>query len=384
MITLKGITWDHPRGYRPLEAASRLYESSRGIRVDWEKRSLTAFGDQSLRELSGSYDLLVIDHPHVGTALREDWLVPLDSVLAAEVLHMLRVQSAGPSFDSYRYGGHQWALPVDAAVQCAAARPDLLGGEPFPRSWEEVFRLGARLRDKNQWVGMALCPTDCGCSFLTLTAQLGSPIREGAERLVDRAKGLEALSMLRKMRDEFHPESFGWNPINLFDHMSGADDTPYAPLAFGYTHYSQAAGPGTILRFADAPGIREALLGGAGIAVSSAGEFIPEAVAYAAWIAEAEVQGGVYVENDGQPGNGAVWENQAANALVGGFFQGTWATLQAAQLRPRYRGWPEFQRKLGLAVHGFLDKDSDPEKLLDELEEAFLLSKTLNAKTFTR
>jgi hypothetical protein len=52
MIKLKGITWDHARGYDPLIASSELYFKEKGIQVDWQKRSLTNFGDQSLEELS--------------------------------------------------------------------------------------------------------------------------------------------------------------------------------------------------------------------------------------------------------------------------------------------------------------------------------------------
>ena len=34
MITLKGITWDPPRGYDPLAAASKLYEEQFGVKVE--------------------------------------------------------------------------------------------------------------------------------------------------------------------------------------------------------------------------------------------------------------------------------------------------------------------------------------------------------------
>ena len=50
----------------------------------------------------------------------------------------------GPSLASYRYDGHIWALPVDAAAQVAVSRPDLMQrlGAEVPRTWEDVIRLG--------------------------------------------------------------------------------------------------------------------------------------------------------------------------------------------------------------------------------------------------
>ena len=123
MITLKGITWDHPRGYVPLVAASRLYEEQFGINVQWEKRSLSNFGHQSLTALTKQFDLLIIDYPHTGVANDTGCLLPLDDLLTYEQLQQLEQQSAGPSFLSYYYQQKQWALPVDAAMQCAAADP---------------------------------------------------------------------------------------------------------------------------------------------------------------------------------------------------------------------------------------------------------------------
>ena len=67
-LILKGITWDHPRGYDPLNASTVLYEKLFGVKVEWEKRSLTNFGDQSLTALVERFDLLIMDHPHAGVA----------------------------------------------------------------------------------------------------------------------------------------------------------------------------------------------------------------------------------------------------------------------------------------------------------------------------
>src|SRR5579864_9024345 len=106
MTLLRGVTWDHPRGAGGLDATALVYgQSHEGTQVTWDKRSLLNFGEQSLDELAGSYDLLVIDHPFVGLAARSGSLHPLDAVLPREFLELQHEQSAGPSHRSYEYGG---------------------------------------------------------------------------------------------------------------------------------------------------------------------------------------------------------------------------------------------------------------------------------------
>ncbi len=68
MIALRGITWDHPRGYQPLAASADPYAAEFGVRVTWDRRSLKDFGDAPIDLLAADYDLLIIDHPHMGLA----------------------------------------------------------------------------------------------------------------------------------------------------------------------------------------------------------------------------------------------------------------------------------------------------------------------------
>ena len=51
-----------------LIASSALYEKLFGVKVTWQKRSLTNFGDQSLAGLGKRFDLFIIDHPHAVVA----------------------------------------------------------------------------------------------------------------------------------------------------------------------------------------------------------------------------------------------------------------------------------------------------------------------------
>mgnify|MGYP000088089130 FL=1 len=380
MIKLKGITWDHARGYDPLIASSELYFKEKGIQVDWQKRSLTNFGDQSLEALSKQFDLIIMDHPHVGVAEASQCLLPLNDLLPANILNELKISSAGPSFESYHYHEKQWALPIDAAMQCASYRADLMVNDSLPNTWEEVFALAKTLASKKLYIGMALCPTDCLCSFLSLTAQFGSPIQENNELLVEPSVGIKALSMLRTMRDIFHPKALDWNPIALYDYMAEQNDIAYSPLTFCYTNYSRAGFRKNILKYHTAPEINNAVLGGAGIAITSSCSNVQEAAHYAAWISSDVVQSTIYVNAQGQPGNKMAWENKQANVITNNFFSNTMPSLTNAYLRPRYQGWPKFQTFIGETIHAYLLHDTAPELVLEKLQAAYTASYLIENK----
>ena len=380
MIKLKGITWDHARGYDPLTASSELYYKEKGIQVEWQKRSLTNFGDQSLEALSKQFDLIIMDHPHVGVAEASQCLMPLNDLVPANILNELKISSAGPSFESYHYHEKQWALPIDAAMQCASYRADLMNTYSIPNTWEEVFALAKTLASKKLYIGMALCPTDCLCSFLSLTAQFGSPIQENNELLVEPSVGIKALSMLRRMRDVFHPKALDWNPIALYDYMAEQNDIAYSPLAFCYTNYSRAGFRKNILKYHTAPEINNVVLGGTGIAITSSCSNVQEAAHYAAWICSDVVQSTIYVNAQGQPGNKMAWENKQANVITNNFFTNTMASLTNACLRPRYQGWPKFQTFIGETIHAYLLHDTAPELVLEKLQAAYTASYLIENK----
>ena len=141
MTKLKGMTWNHPRGYDPMVATSALWQAQTGVEIEWEKRSLQDFEGFPVEELARNYDLIVIDHPHVGQITAEKCLAPLDVPGREAELQAIAAASVGQSYASYNWEGRQWALPIDAAAQVMAFRADLL---PHPPArWEEVFGFGA-------------------------------------------------------------------------------------------------------------------------------------------------------------------------------------------------------------------------------------------------
>ena len=133
-VRLSGLTWDHPRGYRVLDALGGALEPD--VSVHWQRQPLEGFESRPLRTLADDFDLLVVDHPGLGEAIRDGALLPLDEVFGERELAAWRTASVGASYDSYVLGGRTWALPLDAAAQVAVARPDLM--ETRPASWEQA------------------------------------------------------------------------------------------------------------------------------------------------------------------------------------------------------------------------------------------------------
>ncbi len=69
-ICLKGITWDHPRGFESIEAVSGVFSKNHeNVEFSWDVRSLKDFGDYPVTLLAKEYDLIMLDHPHIGSAV---------------------------------------------------------------------------------------------------------------------------------------------------------------------------------------------------------------------------------------------------------------------------------------------------------------------------
>ncbi|MGH9439531.1 MAG: ABC transporter substrate-binding protein, partial [Terriglobia bacterium] len=210
-VRLRGITWNHSRGFLPLVAtAQRFSESHEGIDVVWEKRSLQEFADYPVEKLAESFDLLVIDHPFVGYAARHHLLIPLDENLSADFLSDQRQNSTGESHQSYFYDGRQWALAIDAAAPVSAWRPDVLkpAGVSVPETWDEVLALA-----KRGLVGFPSIPVDSLMNFYMLCCALGESPFPSDDSFIAEDAGAEALAMLRGLVSLCSPGILSWNPI---------------------------------------------------------------------------------------------------------------------------------------------------------------------------
>lgn len=370
MAELRGMTWDHSRGFDPMVATSRAFaEAHPGISITWEKRSLQAFADRPIEEMADTYDLMVIDHPHVGEVSRSGLLYALDTSPHADELRVLNDQSVGASHPSYEFDGHQWALAIDAATPVAAFRPDRI--DEAPKEWSDVVSL-ARKGD----VAFALIPINALMTFMGLARNIDAELAQGAD-FIDRHAGLEVLGMLGEIGALVDPKCLTLDPIGIYEWMGRIADGPsYSPFGYGYTNYSRAGYCRFPLIFADAPGIggngpRGTVIGGTGIAVSATSPHRDLAADYAFWIAGAECQSGLFFDAGGQPGNAVAWDSEHCNAASRNFFRNTRETLETSWLRPRYDGYMGFQDRGGDIVHAFLRGDADINATLNALQNAY-------------
>ena len=350
---LHGMTWDHPRGYDPLMACSAVWQARSGVGIEWERRSLQDFESFPVADLAERYDLIVIDHPHVGQITREQCLVPLDD---ATDVACLGQEYVGASLASYIWDGKLWALPIDAAAQVQAWRPDRL--ESPPAEWRTTLELAA--------AGSVLCPLRPPHSLMalfTLSGLLGQPAQvDGPELLAPAAAGV-GYELLRELTALIEPACLAMDPIAVLERMSQPESACVSvPLIYGYVSYSQpgsAAGRAAIA-FGDlaplVPGAQPcgSALGGTGIAVSARSPRRAAAIEFARWVAGPEAQRGPYLTGGGQPASAAAWADAAANAATLDFYRNTRATLEGAWLRPRHAGYMRFQhaaaQRLGEAL----------------------------------
>jgi multiple sugar transport system substrate-binding protein len=371
---LRALGWDHPRCTAPMracsEAWSRLHPE---VELQWENRSLTAFGDEPLEEVAHRYDLVMIDHPFCGTAEATGTLRPLDDLLAPELLAALAADSIGPSHASYTFHGRQWALATDAACQVAAVRDDLLDGGEAPATWDDVRAL-ARARPGE--VAVPLAPAQAMCAFLTLCANAGSPAAEDPAGLVDADVGLAAVDLLTELYRLGPPDALRWEQPDVLGRLASSDTLVYVPLVFGFATYARADGAQHPCRFLDVAsagaGPIGGILGGAGLAVSATSAHPEEAAAFAAFASGAEAQRSLVGPAGGQPGSRSAWHAPELDEAANGFFSGTSATIERAWVRPRARWWPAFQLEGGQLLNRSLANGVAPNALLDALGARYL------------
>lgn len=356
MTELRGITWDHTRGYLPMVAtAQRFSEIHPEVVIRWEKRSLKQFGDLSLTDLAGQYDLLVVDHPFIGTAAAERILVPLNEHLPAAFLKDQAANSVGKSNASYILSGDQYALAVDAAAPICGWRSDLLAKaeSAVPSTWDELMELAKRGK-----VALSGVRIDMLMHLYMLCIAFGEEPFVEPGIVVSRDVIEAALEKLRELAQAVSPEFSKCNPIMVWERLANGDEEAYCPFAYGYSNYSRqgyakhSIEVGGLISI-DGRSRCRSTLGGAGLAISSRCRSIDAAAEYCRYTAGAECQARVYFESGGQPGHWAAWTDEEVNRRSHGFFQKTLQTLDEAWLRPRWNGYHLFQDEASLLVHQF-------------------------------
>jgi multiple sugar transport system substrate-binding protein len=365
------MTWSHPRGYDPMVATSRVWKDRTGVEIVWDKRSLQDFESFPVEELARQYDFIVIDHPHVGQITNEKCLLPLDVPGREAERQDMANHSVGRSYASYEWDGRQWALPIDAAAQVQAYRPDLIKGPAC--SWGEVIDLA-----KAGKVIFPLRPPHSLMSFFTLAANLGTPCAvSGPGDLITIEDGVRVIDLLRAVTEHIDADQFDMDPIAASESLAKADSAhALMPLGYGYLSYALEGFHHSRLKFVDIPdaggrGPIGSAVGGTGIAVSAFTKHPDEAIAYAYWVAGTEVQTSIYAEAGGQPGHGAAWENAAINGPVEGFYNDTRATLEGGYIRPRHDGYMAFQDAASKRINQGLRSGEDAATIVADVNALF-------------
>lgn len=366
-ITLRGMTWDHPRGHLPLDACSAEWKLRTEVTVTWDRRSLQDFESYPVEELAQRYDLIIIDHPHVGQICVENCLLPLDDPRLAA----LAGASVGASYPSYFWQGRQWAVPVDAASQVQAWSADRASAPAA--TWEEVMALAREGR-----VALPLrAPHALMCLF-TLVAQAGQPANvQGRPQLFEAQAACDAVERLRTLVRLVDPICLQQDPIDTFNAMAQPGSRVVcAPLIFGYVNYAWEGFRPVRLRFADIPtlpgrGPEGAVLGGTGLAISARTRHAREALEFALWAGDATTQAGTYAMAGGQPAHPAAWESAEVNAAAGDFYRATRKTLEGAWVRPRHNGYMPFQDAGSRRLLEGLQKDEPAEDIVAALNAMY-------------
>lgn len=339
-----GLTWDHPRGFRALQAAANLVAPDQGLQIQWAIQPLEGFESEPIAELCARYDLVVLDHPHLGDAMEAGCLVSIESVLDSALVSELEQASIGQSLASYQWEGQTWALPLDAASQVIAYRRDRLASPP--QTWAAVLEL-----PKELGIALSLAGPHCLLTLFSILTAMGHPPGEnGAEALVDEQAGLSALDGLRKLYARRVERLDGLNPIGILDAMSRSDDVSLCPLIFGYVNYARSGEGTRALAFADAPRIAASgrpgsILGGTGIGVTRRCQVTPQLVTHLQWLLSEAGQRIFIPGHEGQPSRRSAWHDPEVNRQWGGFYQATAATLEQAHVRPRIAAYVPWQNE---------------------------------------
>ena len=375
MIRYRGLTWDHPRGAHALAAAARTLDPARdGIAIEWHRQPLEGFESHPIADLCANYDLVVLDHPHVGEAVATACLRPLEELFLAGEIADWSARTIGPCLTSYWYAGAHWALPLDAATQVMAVAPQVAAHPPG--TWSDVVSLSATVP-----VALSVAGPHALLTFFSVATAMGEPpAGNGSEVLVSQAIGEASLEVMATLYERTPSAARALNPIGLLGAMTTGDDIVLCPLVYGYVNYAAPSARGRSLVFRDAPRRAEgsrpgSTLGGTGIGISRRCEISPALLDHLRWLMSADAQVRFIPAHDGQPSRREAWHDPDVNARWGNFYANTAETLEHAYVRPRYPGYIGFQTDASELLRVGLSQRTPHPVVLDRLQMAYARSR---------
>jgi multiple sugar transport system substrate-binding protein len=343
----RGLTWDHPRGYAALERAA----AEAGGIVVWDRQPLEGFESAPIGDICAGYDLVVLDHPHLGDALVAGCLQPLDMLMPAEVLSGIRAQTLGPCFASYEMDGHLWALPLDAAAQISAGCPELMTRD-MPETLEDVDRLAG----SEPGFVLSLAGPHAFLTLLSLCASIDGRFGKAEDAYFQPHHDV-AIEIFLSLARRSHSIGVMHNPIALLNSMARGEIS-YCPLIFGYATFASREGQHP-LAFRNAPRANpetppRPVLGGTGIAVTRSCQPDRVLLAHLSALLGEDLQTGLIPQAHGQPSAEIAWLSPKVNAAVAGFYLHTVDSLRHAFVRPRHAGYVPAQTEAAAWLRGSL------------------------------
>jgi multiple sugar transport system substrate-binding protein len=368
MTDLRLVSWGHRRATDPLRAARDTFKAKRpDIDIAIDVRPLSDFEHQGMAGVAAQYDLIIFDHPFCGDIASGRLFLPLEDHFPSRLGPAAASAYVGPSLETYRYAGHVWGAPIDAATQHALFRPDLLRDleQSAPTTWDDTLALGRRLLSKGLFLGTALHTPHALMTIGSLMANAGRPWATNPETPfdIDADAFADAYDRLRELVPLCPPEAFRWNSIDLHEAMVARDDVVYCPAVYGYATYGEtdmrqplAFGPfaGTT-----APYEAGSVIGGTAVGVSARCAAPDAALAFVGHMLEEAVQRDLVPAHHGQPALASGWREAANDRQFNGFYSAALSSLETAWVRPRRPGYPVFQVEAGRVVAEGLEARRD-------------------------
>ena len=245
-----GITWDHERGRDPLLAtAERVRGRDAGSASPGTCARCRASRMRSIPDLAQRYDLLVLDHPHIGEIVPTGALLPLDELLDAAFIadqaptrsgRATRATSGTATSGRSRSTLPGTSAPTGPTCSSASAPGCPRRGTTSGSSTRRPAAGHARLASASKAV-------DTLATWLTLRRTPASSPTPDEERLAARATWRSSSSRRSRRLAEMPapPTRSPGTRSSLLEHMATADDVVYCPILFGYSNYSRPGFRGT-------------------------------------------------------------------------------------------------------------------------------------------
>jgi multiple sugar transport system substrate-binding protein len=157
--------------------------------------------------------------------------------------------------------------------------------------------------------------------------------------------------------------------------MGSEDEIIYSPYLFGYTNYARNGYTKNLVHFTNSPvGLQKnisTIMGGVGLAVSALTKNPSIAANFVGYVAEANIQAGIFTRNGGQPANKLAWQSAENNQLCNNFFSDTMWTIENAYIRPQHPGWNHFQEQGADVIHEGILKNTSSDQVMRQLNELY-------------